>query len=383
MPITQNQLIPCQREAFDIPRDVAYFNCAYLSPLLNAVGAAGRQGIDSKARPWQVTAPDFFSDSEKARQLFARMVGAQANDIAILPAVSYGIGIAARNIPLAANQRILVLAEQFPSNFYPWLEKVNGDRQRLYIVPRPADGQWTEAVLSALDKGIGIAALPNCHWTDCSLIDLEAVGQRCEELDIPLVLDLTQSLGAMPFDIERVRPAFVVSASYKWLLGPYSLAFMYIAPRYQQGVPLEFNWISRKDSEQFAGLVAYTSQFGPGAVRFDVGERSNFILLPMAIAAMEQLHDWGVANIAATLGTYTEQLASEAKHLGFTSSAHRGGHFLGLRYKDGLPKNLGEKLQAGGVYVSLRGDALRVAPHLYNDRQDMDRLFTLLEQALS
>ncbi len=376
--------IPCQRAAFEIPEDTAYLNCAYLSPMHARVRAAGEQGLARKARPWELTPPDFFEESNRARALFAELIGARAEEIALTPSVSYGIGVAAANLPVARDQRIVILEDQFPSNVYPWQALAQRTGAALVTVPRPADGDWTPSVLAALDERAAIAALPGCHWTDGSLVDLEAVGARCQALGVALVLDVTQSLGVMPLRLDAIKPAFLTAAGYKWLLGPYSVAFLYAAPEYWRGVPLEHSWLAREGSEDFAALVNYTDRVVEDASRFDVGERSNFTLLPMSIAALEQIHEWGVANIAATLGAYQEELAARATALGFTAidRRFRAPHLIGLRYPGGFPSGLPAKLAANRVFVSVRGDAIRVGPHLYNHEADLDRFFEILRLAL-
>lgn len=376
--------IPCQRFLFDIPEEVAYFNCAYMAPSLKSVKAAGEFGVARKSTPWTVKAEDFFNESSVLRGLFAELIGAGQDDIALLPSVSYGIETAAANLTLRAGQHILVLDAQFPSNYYPWLEKSNRSGATLKVIARPVDNDWTKAVLDAMGSDTGIVALANCHWTDGTLIDLEAVGSRCQELGIPLVLDTTQSLGAFPLDLKKVKPAFMVAAAYKWLLGPYSLAMMYVAPEYHQGKPLENNWITRKESENFSGLVNYTSDLVPSAVRFDVGERSNFALLPMAIAALEQLLSWGVPSIQASLSILTAQIESRARELGFKvpPRERRGQHMIGIRMEGALPMDLASQLAEQNIFVSVRGNAIRISPHLYNHEGDIHRLFSTLEWLL-
>lgn len=378
-------MIPCQRHLFDIPDDVAYLNCAYMSPLSRAVVAAGEAGVARKARPWTVAVSDFFTESERARALFAGLVAAAPDDVAIVPAVSYGMAVATRNLKLKPGQRILVLAEQFPSNVYPWREAAKCSGAEVVTVARPADDDWTAAVLAAIDARTAVAALPHCHWTDGGLIDLARVAARLREVGAALVVDATQSLGALPFDVRRIRPDFLICGGYKWLMGPYSLGFMYVAPQHQEGQPLEYNWIARRDSEDFAGLVNYRDEFQPGARRFDVGERSNFALMPMAVVALEQIHRWGVEAIQATLAAVTAGIAARAAEFGLSAvlADRRAGHYLGLRFPRGLPKGLPERLAAERVYVSVRGSAMRVTPHVYNTPADVDRLFRVLEPALA
>ncbi len=377
--------IPCQRELFDLPDDVAYLNCAYMSPLLRRAAEAGSEALRRKAQPWTITPADFFTDSERARTLFARLLGASAEDVALIPAASYGIATAAANLELPAGRAVLLLAEQFPSNFYPWRDLARRCGAEVLTVARPTEGDWTRAVLALLDERIAIAALPHCRWTDGGLLDLVRIGERCREVGAALVLDLTQSLGALPLDVRAVDPDFLVCPGYKWLLGPYSLGYMYIAPRHHDGRPLEHNWIGRVGSEDFTRLIDYQDAFQPGARRYDVGERSNFALLPASLVGLEQLLEWGVEGIAATLSAMTAAIAERAAVLGLqaTDPGKRAGHFLGLRFPEGLPPGLAERLAEERVYVSLRGDSLRVTPHLYNNEADIERLFAVLETTAS
>ncbi|OJH36488.1 aminotransferase class V-fold PLP-dependent enzyme [Cystobacter ferrugineus] len=373
--------LPCQRHLFDLPEDLTWLNCAYMSPQSHAVTEAGREGVARKARPWQVRPEDFFSESEALRRLFASLVEADAEGVALVPSVSYGMAVAAANVPVRVGQRLLVLAEEFPSNVYPWRELAERSGGQVFTVRRPADGDWTRAVLAALDERTALVALPHCHWTDGSLVDLERVGARAREVGAVLAVDATQSLGALPLSVERVRPDFLVTAGYKWMMGPYSLGYLYVAPRWREGRPLEHNWLTRAGSEDFSRLVDYRDDFQPGARRFDVGERSNFALVPMALAALRQLSSWGVADIQETVGVLTARLAAGARSMGLevAPAGLRAGHLMGLRRPGGYPPDVTAKLAARRVFVSVRGDSLRVSPHLYNTEADVDRLLEELD----
>lgn len=378
-------LISNQRRLFDIPEDVAYLNCAYMGPLMHSVVEAGGRGIRAKARPWSISAEDFFADGERGRELFARIIGADAEGVALVPSASYGLSCAARNVEAAPGDRLVVLAEQFPSNVYVWREVARTTGAALVTVARPADDDWSRAVLAAIDERTAVVALPHCHWTDGGRLDLVRIGARCREAGAVLVLDLTQSAGALRFDAAAVRPDYVVCAGYKWLLGPYSLGFLWIAPEHRAGRPIEYNWIGRAGAEDFAGLVDYRDEYQPGARRFDVGERSNFVLVPMLNAALEQILDWGVEAVEATLAARTADVAARAARLGLGSAPAelRAGHFLGLRFPGGaLPDGLLAALAAERVYVSIRGASMRVTPHLYNTDEDVDRLFAALTGVL-
>ncbi len=382
-------MIENQRHLFDIADDVAYLNCAYMSPLMKSVQEAGRTGIAVKAQPWTITQEDFFTRSARARELFAELINGDPHSVALVPAASYGLAIAARNLPVGRDQEIVVLEDQFPSNVYVWRELAGrSDAHMRTVTWAEASGagnagtDWTSALTEAISERTAIVALGHCHWTDGSLVDLAQVAERCREAGAALVLDITQSGGAWPFDVSEVRPDFLVCACYKWLMGPYTMGFLHVDPKWHGGEPLEHSWIARKGSQDFGGLVAYQDAFQPGAERFDMGERANFHLMPMAAAAVEQILEWTVPDIAETLSLKTRAIAERAASLGLrTDPLHlRAGHFLGVRFPQGIRSGLLADLAAQKIYVSVRGDAMRITPHLYNTEADVDRLFEALKR---
>jgi selenocysteine lyase/cysteine desulfurase len=373
-------MISNQRSLFDLPADVAYLNCAYMGPLPRASREAGEAAVARKSRPWEIPPADFFEPAERTRGLFAQLIGAAAGEIALVPSASYGLAVAAANLRLEAGEAILVLAEQFPSNVYVWREKAAEAGADIVTVARPENDDWTGAVLERLEPRVKIVALPHCHWTDGGLLDLALIAAAARRNGAAVVIDGTQSLGALPFDVRAIQPDFVAAAAYKWLLGPYSAGFLYVAPRHHEGKPIEHNWVVRAGAEDFTGLVEYRDDFAPGARRFDQGERAGMQLLPMSIASLELLLGWGVAEIQATLAEKTAAIAAGAAELGIGSApaSRRAGHFAGLRFPGGIPHGLPEKLAAAKVYVSVRGSSLRVTPHLYNSDEDVARLLEVL-----
>ena len=373
-----------QSDLFEIPEKISYLNCAYMGPQLRSAREVGERAVSRKSRPWELTPGDFFAEAEEARGLFARLVGGDADGVAIVPSVSYGMAVAANNVAVREGQKILLLEYQFPSNVYPWRELAAERGAEIVTVPRPADHDWTTAVLAALDESVAVVTLPNCHWTDGSLVDLVRVGERAREVGAALVVDAIQSLGAMPFDVAEVRPDFLVAGAYKWLLGPYGVGFMHVGERYREGKPIEHNWINRRGSEAFATVAEYRDEFAPGARRYDVGERSNFVLLPMANEALRQILAWGVENVAETVGELTDLVEGRANALGVEAMPRekRARHMIGLKLGPEAPGDLAAQLAAEGIFVSVRGESVRISPHLYNTERQVGRLFSSLEKAL-
>ena len=275
---TPQRLIGPQREAFNVPGEIAYFNTASLAPQLHAVRAAGEAALERRGQPWRITASDWFADVERLRSTFAQIIDAGSDGVAIVPATSYGLAVAARNLPLAAAQRVLVLAEEYPSGIYTWRGAAKRSDAEILTVRREPGESWTDAVLAALDERVAIVSVPNVHWTDGALVDLNTIAERTREVGAALVIDGSQSVGAMPISMAELRPDYLVTVGYKWLLGPFSVGYLYVAEEHWDGEPLEENWINRARSEDFAALLDYQNAYQPGARRFDAGQRTKFEL---------------------------------------------------------------------------------------------------------
>lgn len=373
-----------QRELFDVPDDVAYFNAASLSPMLHAVREAGDAALRRRARPWTIREGDWFTDVERLRSLFGALVGEDAEGVALVPATSYGFAVAAGVLAAGGPRQVLVLADEYPSGVYTWRRMVERTGGGITTVTRAPGQSWTDAVLAAIDERIGVVSVPNVHWTDGGLVDLDLVAARTREAGARLVVDASQSLGVMPLDVTALRPDFVVTVGYKWLLGPFGRGYLWAAAEHRDGRPLEENWIVRAESQDFAALVDYRDEYLPGARRYDQGARTLFELTPMAIAALEQIHAWTPPRIAATLAGVTADIAGRvaAAGLGITVTEPRGPHLLGLRVPGGATGRVAAALRQAGCYVARRGDALRVAPHLHVTPADVDRLVTTLTAAV-
>lgn len=376
-----------QRHLFDLPDGVAYLNCAYMSPQLRSVTEAGLTAVPTKARPWERAIPEgWFTVPEALRAAAARLMGAGPDDVALIPSVSYGMATAAANVPVAVGQNLIVLAEQFPSNYYTWRMLATERDAELRTVRRPPGQAWTEAVLEAIDEDTAVVAVPNCHWADGAFVDLVRVGERARAVGSAFVVDASQSLGAYPLDVADVRPDFLASVTYKWQLGPYELAYLYVGPRWRDtGRAIEASWLARADAENFAGLVDYTDAYARGARRFDMGGYPQFILGPMALAGLEQLLDWGVERVRATIAPLTRLIADEARAMGCEALGEgaRVGHLVGVRLPGGVPSGLSRRLADANVHVSVRGDAIRISPHVYNDEADVRRLLEVLRRELA
>lgn len=380
--------LACQKHGFSISPDVHYLNCAYVGPLPKVTEEAVTRGLRRKRTPTSITPPDFFRDAEEARRRFAGLVRGDPERVALLPSASYGIALCARNLPIGRGANVVLTHEQFPGNVHAWRRAAAEAGAEVRTVAPPAGGSaagrgraWNERLLEAIDTGTAVVALPHVHWTDGTRFDLEAIGARAREVGAALVVDGTQSVGALPLDVGSIQPDALICACYKWLLGPYATAVAHLGPRFDDGVPLEETWMGREGSEDFQRLVDYREAYQPGARRYDVGEVANFALLPGVVASLGLVLEWRPERVQGYVGELTSELLALARERGFQveEEAWRAAHLFGIRMRPDVElAALKRRLDDAGVAASLRGSALRVSPHVYNDRADVAALMEVL-----
>jgi len=375
----------CQKTKFILSKKVTYLNCAYMSPMLKKVEKAGVKGIKQKRKPYHITPIDFFKTSDLVKKRFSSIIDCKNhNRIAIIPSASYGLANVVNNISIKEKDEIILLDEQFPSNVYPWLNLKERSKAKLVFIKRPdtlidSGKKWNEEILAAITNKTKVVAIGNIHWACGTLIDLIAIRKKTAEVGALLIIDGTQSIGALPLSIEKIQPDALICAGYKWLMGPYSIGVAYYGNYFDKGIPIEDNWINRRGSENFSGLINYSDKYGELASRYNVGEQSNFILLPMLLAGLNQIESWGVKNIQ----DYCKNLISEEikkvnqKKYWIEKENYRANHLFGIKQLDNKI-NLIEKLKSKKISVSIRGDKIRVSPHVYNDKREIKKLFECL-----
>lgn len=355
-----------------------------MSPQLKSISEIGQAAVLRKSQPFRFSVDDFFQPVDQLKALFAKLVEVENHQrIAIIPSVSYGISTVAKNVKLSSNQHILLVEEQFPSNYYPWKNVVNDSGASIKIVAPPntdhRTANWNEKILDSINQDTALVSISHTHWADGTLFDLKAIRAKTKEVGALLIIDGTQSVGALPFSVKEFQPDALICAAYKWLLGPYSLGLAYYGEAFDNGSPIEENWINRYQSEDFAALVHYKDQYRPFANRYSVGEQSNFILVPMLTKALAQLLEWGVENIQAYTKILSSAIINELKAMGCRIEAeeNRCGHLFGVRLPAHVEmKELKEIFTAHQVFVSIRGDSIRISPNVYNTSQNFQQLLS-------
>ncbi|MDE0230674.1 MAG: aminotransferase class V-fold PLP-dependent enzyme [bacterium] len=362
--------LPAQ-DLFSLTGGIAWLNSAYLGaraiPVAEAVAAAVNRPLS------EVEVSDFFTAGDRIRGLFSSLVGGDADGVALIPSASYGVATAASALGTGKGDKVLMLDEQFPAMVYPWTER----GAEPVFVKRPLDDDWTSAVLDSLDESISVVSAPACHWTDGTRVDLAVVGKAARRVGARLVVDLSQSLGMAPFDAGTIQPDFVACVGYKWLLGPPGMSYLWASPENREGRPLDANWMARAGSEDFSRVNEYRWELASTARRYDAGQTWNLWLSEAACSGLEIVAGVGADRLQAHSGLLTDHLAEEAADLGLAapSSQFRSAHLVGLRLPEGAdPRSLVAELADRSVFVSVRGNSVRVSVHMWNTREDIDRL---------
>jgi selenocysteine lyase/cysteine desulfurase len=329
---TSAALLP-QRDRFDIPEPITYLNCASMAPQLRVVAQAALDATRRNAAPWSIAPGEWFSESERLRLLFTQVVGSDPDGIAIIPSASYGIAVAAANVPVRAGEEVVVLDREFPSNLYAWRELTRGRDAGLRTVVRSAGETWTEATISAIHERGG-GRRPQLPLDRREPRRPGRGGRSGAPGGAALVVDGSQSIGAVPLDLAAVRPDFLVTVGMQVAAGSVRNCLPVRRPGWRDaGQPIEHTWLhapAARISPASPGIA--TSTDSARAVRH--GWASAVRLTPMAIAALEQVLAWRVDRIHAMISTLVARLSDGVGRLLPHSADERGSG----RTHDGYPR---------------------------------------------
>ena len=385
-----------QKHLFALEEGITYLNGAAYAPMLKTSIEKGAEGMLMKAtRPFAISPQSHFDPAERVQKLFARLLNIDnPQRVAIISAVSYGMSVVANNLHrlpnVSAKKHIILIQDEFPNNVYAFERVCRQLSLNYHTVAKPDTSEnrgqlWNERILNEITHETAMIVVPNIHWIYGVKFNLAAISKRCKEVGALMIVDATQSVGAMDFDVQTIQPDAVICAGYKWLLGHYSIGLAYFGEFFDEGVPVEESWLNRMDSEKFAQLIRYERAYRPFAQRYNAGEYSQFIQLPMLEDALTQILDWGVNNIQQYCRRITQKPLEVLINLGCSleSDAYRGHHLLGISLPQGVDnQGFTEQLLSNKIIISNRGVAIRVSPNVYNTEEDMWALVEVLERSL-
>jgi selenocysteine lyase/cysteine desulfurase len=379
-------LLQNQKQLFDIPEDITYLNIASQSPAFKSIYEAGLKGLKQKTRPYTIFGSDYFEPVVELKKLFAELIDVEDhNRIASIPSVSYGMATVTNNIMLNEGDEILVIDEQFPSNYYSWKNLADRYNATIKTISSIKDERWDTSILKAITDKTAVVAMGHIHWSNGNLFDLKAISKKAKQHNALLIIDGSQSIGALPFSVKDIQPDALICAGYKWLFGPYGCAYAYFGEHFDNGKPLEENWSNRLDSENFASLTNYQPEYKPLANRYTVGESGNFIYVKMQIEALKQVIGWTPAGIQDYCRSISYKATQQLIDLGchIEDSEYRTHHLFGIKLPEQLDiKKLKIALQEQQIFVSFRGQYIRISCHLFNTEAHFENLINCIKSVL-
>jgi selenocysteine lyase/cysteine desulfurase len=382
-------MLASQRGLFEMPRAICYLNSASYSPLPLRTQQAARAAVGRKATPWMLDASFANAQHERARHAAARLINADAGDVALISSVSYGAATAAKLLRVPRGARVLVLENDHSSPVLEWQTRSDVQGFTVETVRRPGDGDWTSAVLGSIERQgappLALASISSVHWSDGGLLDIERIGAALRRQGAAFLIDATHGVGVLKMDVKSLDPDFVLFPTYKWLLGPYGRAFIYIARRHQDGIPLEQTASGRRAVRAEGAVYFADLRYVADARRFDMGERDHFISMEMAAIGMEMMAEWGADAVAERLGMLTERIEDGLRRLRLRlpDRRFRAPHLLSLDLGQEVSGALVGALAGEGIHVAQRLGRVRISPHVFNDEEDADRLVTALVARIS
>ena len=380
----------CQKHLFSLRPDIHYLNCGYKAPLMKSAEEAAIKALVRDRNPVDISVDDFFTEVSEVRESFGKLVNCESANVALISSTSYGFSSVLNNVKPKNNGNAITIKEEFPSAYFSLKRWCDTNQNELVIVEPDPDlaligENWNQKIINAIDENTSIVLISSIHWMNGTKFDLKRIGDKCVEVGAKLLVDGTQSVGVLPMDVKEFNIDALICAGYKWLFGPYSIGLAYISDAFEDGVPLEESWMNRTNAKNFSGITEYETEYNQGAGKYNVGETSNFILIPIIKEALKQINLWTIPEIQAYSKKLIRPLITYLKNLGveFESDKYFSSHLFALKLPakvdvDQLKKNL----EKNKVYISVRGQYLRISVNIFNDEEDISQLIKSIEETL-
>jgi selenocysteine lyase/cysteine desulfurase len=375
---------PIRDTEFGSLAGVTYLNSASTGPLPERTIRALERFNRMRGAPHLLPDPDLFALFEESRRLISRLINATPDEIALATNTSYGLNLAALALPLRKGDIVLVSDREFPANVYPWLHL----RQRgieVELVPVTAEGWPDEAYLldRLAEPRVKVLAVSLVQFSNGYAVDLAALSRATRETGTWLVVDAIQGLGHVPVDLQQTPVDILSCGGQKWLLSPWGTGFMYVrAPLIEQLTPPLAGWTAFEGTDDYTQLTAYRTEFRGTARRFET------ITLPFQDFAgfnesLGLILAEGPERIAAHARACQEPVLDWARRRGVRVSSPEGRHgsaIVCVAPPDAAAAHA--RLRAAKVFCSLREGSLRFSPHIFNTVDEMDRVVTILQDAM-
>ncbi|HKQ86008.1 MAG TPA: aminotransferase class V-fold PLP-dependent enzyme [Candidatus Acidoferrales bacterium] len=373
------------RQEFADFEGVAYLNAARLAPLPLVSARAAEEALEWSKQPYRLPDGAFFDMPDRIRGKVARLIDAQAEEIAVTTGASSGMACIAAGIDWKAGDEVLVGRGEFPAHFSTWLRYQTAGKLRVRIVEPSGRFISADDYIDQIGPQTRLVSASLVRFDNGAMLDSQRVGRACEKVGAALLLDLSQCVGAMPVRIRDLGATMAVSTGYKWLLGPYGTGFFWIASEWIERLPLgAVYYMGLSGAGDLHTMFSRELAPAPGARRWDSAETASFANLAAFEASLDLVQRIGVDTIQRYVDTLTNQLIQcmhgDSWTLASPEQRERRGPYVCVSARDpNATAALYEKLSAAQVSVSLRERAIRISPYIYNTQDEISRLVEVLK----
>jgi len=368
------------RELFPVVENKVFLNHAAQSPLPKPVADALKRCVEELSMYGNVSTSE-RDDCGKA--LFARLIGAKPEEIALVENTSVGLNIAANVLEYLPDSKIVTTDLEYPSVVYPWLKKSLG--VKIHYVRNVSGKIQLEDFEKAMDDKTVAVAVSHVEYVNGFRNDLRALSQIAHEHGAYLIVDAIQSAGVIPIDVKRDGVDFLTTACYKWLLSPTGAAYLYVREDLIENFePPYVGWASVKQEifETVDFWDIWSLRLSETASRFEVGTPS-FLSFVGAAEAIKMLLSFGIENIEKRVLRLTDYLIEAVKALGLELQTPEEQQYRSgiVNFKVDKPKEVVEHLKRNNIVVSARARGIRVSPHFYNTEEEIDTLVNEIQKS--
>lgn len=368
------------RTLFPITQNYVYLNHAAVSPLPAPTIQAINSQLNNVSLNGSLHFRSWVATKERCRYAIAEMLNARPNQIAFMRNTSDCLSTIANGYKWKAGDNVVTFRNEFPSNVYPWLRLRDAFGVEVRFCEERDGRIDVEQLINMIDEKTRIVTISHVQYSSGYRVDLERLSKAARKVDALLVVDVMQSLGVVPIDVEIQFIDAAACACHKWLLSPEGIGVLYLSDRARERIePTLVGWISVPDSEDYLnyeqpwreGALAWETGTGPGALFYGLEE------------SLKILTDVGIERIASYLEELTDYLCDELQESDYeiVSAREKGekSQIVCIRNKQGIePMELYSRLKNQNIIVAPRNDRLRIAPHLYNTKEEIDKLIDAL-----
>lgn len=368
------------RALFPMTKSAVYLNHAAVSPpptpVVEAVTAQLRDVMENGSQHYR----SWIAVKERARRLAAEMLSTRPQQIAFMRNTSDGISTIANGLDWRAGDNVVTFRGEFPSNVYPWLRLREAFGVEVRMCEERDGRIELDELLNLIDERTRVVAISHVQYGSGFRTDLARVGRAARVVDALLVVDVIQAMGALPINVEAELIDAAAGACHKWLLAPEGIGVLYLSDRARARIkPTLVGWVSVPEPEEYSN---FDQPWNQGTLAWETGTAATALLHGLD-ASLRLLLETGIERIAAHLEDLTDYLCEGlgGRDYEIVSSRRAGekSQIVCLRHTGGQsPLSLYAHLKRQGIIVAPRGDRLRIAPHLYNLREEIDALVNAL-----